>query len=166
MCVNFAQLIAIGHLFCIYWHTELWLVLSYTAATKQDACWMSWQRLRHFIKTEAKPPRSRSHTHFLSIPASQALLFPSANAIIVTCDVLQTHPMELSACSRSSVCRIFCGGVKAPLKWDKTELQNWRNVSNCIFLLPLRYPAYIPSFPQTKLLQRSSLRTRRISSAT
>ncbi len=109
-----------------------------------------------------------SHTQFLSIRASQALLFPSENAYIETCDALHTHPMVplLSACSRSSVCRIFCGGVKAPLKWDKTELQNWRNVPNCIFPLPLRYPAYIPPFSQTKLLQRSSLRTRRISSAT
>ncbi len=71
-----------------------------------------------------------SHTHFLSIRASQELLFPSANANIVTCDVLQTHPMVLSACSRSSVCRIFCGGVKAPLKWDKnraTELTQCLN---------------------------------------
>ena len=42
--------------------------------------------------------------------------------------------MLLNACSNSSVCRMFWGGVKASLKWDRTELQNWRNVSNCIFL--------------------------------
>lgn len=41
--------------------------------------------------------------------------------------------MLLSACSNSSVCRMFWGAEKAPLKCDKTELQNWRNVSNCIF---------------------------------
>lgn len=41
--------------------------------------------------------------------------------------------MLLNACSNSSVCKMFWGAVKAPLKCDKTELQNWRNVSNCIF---------------------------------
>lgn len=45
--------------------------------------------------------------------------------------------MLLNACSNSSVCKMFWGAEKAPLKCDKTELQNWRNVSNCIF--PLRF---------------------------
>lgn len=47
-----------------------------------------------------------------------------------------TYLASSNVCPKRSFCKIFGGDEKTPWKCDNTELQTWRNVSNCIFSLP------------------------------